>query len=384
MSTSVPLSPVNQRVPSRAANSLPLRIAGVLHAPHTTFAAVAQSPRWIGVLGLTLVVTFAASAALLETEVGRLALVDQWERSAIAFGQPVDDARYATLARASEHGALYAAVTALASGPVLVFGLSLLLFAVFTGMLRGTATYRQVVAVVAYAGVILALRQVVVAPLNYARETLASPATLNVLFAMLDEASPLARFFGVIDLFVVWWASALAIGVAVLYRRRARPLVVGFIGAYIAAGRTTGARHGARGRERRETAEVVDHRCLVVTRGHRGRRRESGSATRICPRSTRKRCGTATSRRSSRRRARSSRSGRSTSPRTRWAASRALPSRKDSASRPASFSSRSTRNRSQVSSSAARRASPPRGRRSSRRAPASSRRAPRWTCRSRT
>jgi hypothetical protein len=118
---------------------------------------------------------------------------------------------------------------------VLVLGLSLLLFTVFNGMRGGAATYGQVVAVVAYAGVILALRQAIVTPLNYARETLASPTTLHVFVTMLDEASPLARFLGVIDLFVLWWASALAIGMAVLHRRPTAPMVIGFIGAYVAA-----------------------------------------------------------------------------------------------------------------------------------------------------
>jgi hypothetical protein len=209
-------------------------MAGVLHAPRTTFTRVVESPRWIGALALTTVVTFLSSAALLETETGRVALMDQWERTAVAFGQPVDDARYATFDRASEQGTAYAALTALAAGPLLVLGVSILLFALFNGLLHGNARFRQVVAITAYAGVILALRQVIAAPLDYARETLASPAAANVLFPTLDEASPLARFLGVIDLFVVWWASALAIGVAVLYHRRARSLVLGFIGIYLA------------------------------------------------------------------------------------------------------------------------------------------------------
>jgi hypothetical protein len=102
-------------------------------------------------------------------------------------------------------------------------------------MLRGAASYAQVVAVVAHAGVILALRHVLATPLDYVRETLASPTTLNVFLTMLDEASPLARFFGMIDLFVVWWVSALALGMAVLYRRPAWRLAVGFIGAYVLA-----------------------------------------------------------------------------------------------------------------------------------------------------
>jgi hypothetical protein len=51
---------------------------------------------------------------------------------------------------------------------------------------------------------------------------------------MLDEASLVARFLGALDLFVIWWAIVLAIGVAVLYRRRARTVAVMFVGVYAA------------------------------------------------------------------------------------------------------------------------------------------------------
>jgi hypothetical protein len=210
------------------------RVIGVLRAPRATFAALAEAPRWADVLALTCAVTFLCSAALLGTEVGRLALLDQWERTAIAFGQQVDDARYLALEDASRNGTFYAAVSALLAGPLLVVGLSALLIGVFNGLLGGSARFRQVLAVVAHAGVILALRQVIATPLNYARETLASPTTMTSFVTVLDEASPPARFFGIIDLFVVWWAVAVALGVAVLYRRPARRLVVAFVGAYVA------------------------------------------------------------------------------------------------------------------------------------------------------
>lgn len=233
MPTSVPVSGASPSTSPVSPTSLSARLIGVVRSPRAAFAAVAAAPRWAGVLAVTLATTFLCNAVLLETEVGRLALVDQWERTAIAFGQTIDDPQYLALEDASENGALYAAASALASGPLLVFALSGLLFAVFSRMHPGAATFRQVLAVVAHAGVILAVRQVVAAPLNYSRETLASPTTTTLFFTMLDEASPLARFFGVIDLFVVWWALVLALGVAVLYGRPARPLMAAFLATYI-------------------------------------------------------------------------------------------------------------------------------------------------------
>ena len=209
------------------------RIAGVVRRPRPTFEAVARSPRSAGLLGLLFAVYFLASAALLGTHVGRLALVDQWEGAAAAFGRPVDDAGYARLQRLSEHGVEYAAVTALTSGPLAAGALAAVLFAWFTGFRGGNATYAQVLAVVATSSVILMLRHLVETPLNYARETMGSPTSL-ALFVTVDQASPVGRFVGLVDLFVVWWLTVLAVGIAALYRRRLRSVATLFIGVYVA------------------------------------------------------------------------------------------------------------------------------------------------------
>ena len=213
--------------------SLPVRIAGVLRAPRRTFEAIARAPRWADVLIVSFLATAPLTAVVLQTEVGHLALLDRLERTATAFGQRVDDAQYARLERVSEHGAAYAIVTSLVSGPLLAAGLSAVLFVVFRAVAGGGATFHQVLAVVSHAGVILALRQLLTAPVTYLRETLASPLTLNLFFSMLDEASPLARFAGIVDFLVIWWVVVLAIGASVLYRRPFRRLALAFVGVYL-------------------------------------------------------------------------------------------------------------------------------------------------------
>lgn len=231
--TQLSAGPANPALLGRRFEALPVRVLGVLRSPRATLTAVAEAPRWVGVLVLTFLVSTLSGAALLQTETGRLALLDQWERTAAAFGQNVDDQQYAALEEASSNGPAYAALSAFVSGPLLACGLAALLLAVFNGALGGAATYRQLLAITAHAGVILALRQVVAAPVNYSRETLTSPVTMTIFFSMLDEASPIARFFGIIDLFVVWWLTVLAIGLSALYRRPARPLLAGLVSAYI-------------------------------------------------------------------------------------------------------------------------------------------------------
>jgi len=210
---------------------------GVIRRPRATFAAVLPTSSWAPVLVATTTITFVCAIGFLTTGVGRQALVDQWERTATAFGQQVDDASYAQMEERADSGsvgALYAAATALASGPLLVLAVASALFAVLNRRTNRRASFRELLTVVAYAGVILALRQVIAVPIDYVRESISSPTTLIQFFSMFDEASPIARFLAVIDLFVIWWIVVLAIGVSLLYQRPARSLALAFAGAYVA------------------------------------------------------------------------------------------------------------------------------------------------------
>ena len=212
--------------------SLLARITGVARRPRYTFSAVVARPRWAGLLATLTVASFATAAALLSTEVGRQALVDQWERTALAFGRPVDAAAYAEMQDLSRYAVPYAASTAVARGPFAALALAALLYGVFTA--RGArASFRQVLAVVVHASVILTLRDVIAAPISYVRESIASPVTLVTFLGTLDEASPFARFFALIDLFVVWWMVVLGIGLAVLYRMERGKLIMALLGAYV-------------------------------------------------------------------------------------------------------------------------------------------------------
>jgi len=176
-------------------------------------------------------VSAGAGLALMETSVGRQALVDQWERTAVAFGQEVDDQAYARLETLSQSSAVgYALLSALISGPVLAVAIAALLKVA----LRGEATFTQAMAVATHAGVILMVRQVITAPVSYVRESTSSATSLGSWFSILDEASPVARFLGALDVFVIWWAIVLAVGVGVLYRRPARTVAAKFVGLYVA------------------------------------------------------------------------------------------------------------------------------------------------------
>lgn len=204
----------------------------MLVRPQLTLAAARANPRW-GVLLLVLtVLAAAAGAAVFSTEVGRQALVDQWERTAFAFGRPLDDAGYGRLVEWSEHAWLYGIANAVLDVTGVTLAAAALVVVVLGCPPEGG--FRHILAVTAHAAVILGIRQIAAAPLIYFRETTASATALATWFPMFDESSLAARLLGTIDLFLVWWAMVLAYGVSMLYSRPFGRTAAAFLGAYAA------------------------------------------------------------------------------------------------------------------------------------------------------
>ena len=127
---------------------------------------VVGAPQWLGILALCTVASAAAWTGLLATETGRIALVDQWERTAVAIGQPVDDARYADLQRLEplRSGLRRWPGAGGWTGLALVGGLALWLVGPAARTRHTPATFRQCLALSSHAGVILAVRDLVAAP----------------------------------------------------------------------------------------------------------------------------------------------------------------------------------------------------------------------------
>jgi hypothetical protein len=76
------------------------------------------------------------------------------------------------------------------------------------------------------------LRTLFATPLNYARESLASPTNLSAVLPVFEDNTFGARLLGSVDLFLIWWVVSLAIGLGVLYRRRTTPIATTMLGVY--------------------------------------------------------------------------------------------------------------------------------------------------------
>jgi hypothetical protein len=211
------------------------RAVGVLTGPRAAYAEVAAHPKVLGILVLTLAMIATASIVFFSTEVGKTALLDQQVKGMESFGVKVSDQMYQQLeARLSSPATPYiTAASQVVFIPIIGLVVSGILLAVFNAVLGGDATFKQVFAVVVHAGVVNAVQQWFVFPVDYAKESLSSPTALSIFLPFLEESSFAGRFFGSVDLFILWWMLNLAIGLGVLYKRRTQPIAVGLLITYI-------------------------------------------------------------------------------------------------------------------------------------------------------
>jgi Yip1 domain len=208
------------------------RAAGIVLSPRATYATLAARPRALGALLLFLVIAVAASSSFLSTEVGKEAAIDQQIRAMESFGRQVPDQMYERMQSMMGYAPYFSAAYLLVFFPVATLVVSGMLIAVFNAALGGNAAFKQVYAVVAHSLMILALQQLFVWPVDYAKQSLSSPTNLGVFLPFLDDASFPGRLFGAIDLFLIWWILNLSIGVGVLYKRRTTPIASTMLGIY--------------------------------------------------------------------------------------------------------------------------------------------------------
>ena len=216
-----------------APKGLVARIVGVIFSPGETYQSIVAHPRVLGVLAVATIVTAGALFAFLSTEVGQNATLDQQMRVMESFRINLPDQFYDQMEARAPMARYYAAGSILFFGPLVSAVVAGIILLIFNVVLGGEARYKQAFAVVAHAEVLNALQQLFILPLNYVRETMASATTLAVFLPMLNETSFFARFLGWIDLFRIWWLVSLAIGAAVLYKRKSGPIAWTLIGVYV-------------------------------------------------------------------------------------------------------------------------------------------------------
>ena len=208
------------------------RFIGIITAPRATFERVVAHPKVLGMLLLTAVIIALGAALPMTTEAGRQAALDQQVSQMEAFGMQVNDEQYEQFRKGMRIAPYTTGISILVISPIAALIIAGILFAVFNAAMGGEASFKQVLAVVVHAGAVSALGQMLAGPFNYFRGAMSSPTSLGVLLPMLDDTSFAGRLMGMIDIFVVWWVIVLAMGLAVLYKRRTQPIAITFFGIY--------------------------------------------------------------------------------------------------------------------------------------------------------
>ncbi len=242
------MSDVVSPVPGTAAPSdhLLARLVGVIVSPRATFERIVARPRWFGAMALVFGCLAAGQFVLLSTPSGQEAMVDQQVRRAEQWSGTVSDAQYAAYEKMAPYNRYIVAGATLVFGPLTSFIVAGILLGVFTAVIGGNATYKQVLAVTSHSGATTLLSTLFTLPLNYVRGSMASATNFGVFTqAFLDDTSFFARFFGMIDLFIIWSVIVTAIGLAVLYRRKTAPIFWSLMGVYIGVALVIAAVMGA-------------------------------------------------------------------------------------------------------------------------------------------
>lgn len=223
-------------VPATAASpGLVARIFGVIFSPRETYAAVAARPKWLGVMAITLVVGAAAQYVMLSSPELQDAIIDQQVRAMQAGGGGSDEQIAAVERFIGLMPAIYS-VAIFIIGPLMVAIIAGLLTWIFSMLMGGTGTFKQVYAIVTHSGVISMFSGIFSAALIAAGVPpvgVRPPgANLGVFVPMLEETNFVALFLGTIDLILVWWCFSLAVGLAVLYRKRTGPIATTLLSIY--------------------------------------------------------------------------------------------------------------------------------------------------------
>jgi hypothetical protein len=228
---------VSDSVQNKPDPGLFARLIGVLFSPKETFAAIVARPRWLAVMVVTLVMSSAAYYVILSSQDMQDAIVDQQVRAMESRGNVVSDQQIANIERFIGYLPVGYAVGIFVLGPLFGAAIAGIVTGIFTTLMGGNGTFKQVFAVMNHAGFIPAISALFIAGMLAvgAKPIGARPpgANLGVFLPMLEETSFLAVLLRSIDMFLLWWMVVLAIGLGVLYKRRTGPIATTFIGLYI-------------------------------------------------------------------------------------------------------------------------------------------------------
>jgi Yip1 domain len=201
------------------------RIAGVVIRPRATLVELVDRPAWAATWLFILIVWAICGGWLLSTDVGQQALVDERVRVKESVGGTLTDPEYAALLAQPPLWVYFTSGGRLLLTPEVTLLIAVVMWAV-ARRARASTRFSQALAIAVHSSVVLVIGQLVATPLHYVRESLTSPLNASAILPLMEDGTAQTRFFGVMDLFALWWAGLLAVGLSVLTGRPTRRFIV--------------------------------------------------------------------------------------------------------------------------------------------------------------
>lgn len=225
--------------PAHGGKSLVARFFGILFSPRETYEDVVAWPRVAGMMVLVLAISGTAQFVFFSSDVGQQAMqasFDESMRESRAQGNDIPPEMQQTMRQFASAMGYLTVVGQIVFGP--------LVFALFAWIVRGIgsaflgseSTFKQAFAVMTHSGVVSAVGGIFTFALMYMRGDMTSATNLGVFFPMLEQTSFLSYLLRTVDLVYVWAFINLAIGMAVLYKRRTGPVATTLLGIYAVVG----------------------------------------------------------------------------------------------------------------------------------------------------
>lgn len=226
METAAPTAPAVAAVPAKG---LFERAIGVVTSPKATYQDVVAHPSILGILLLTSLIMGMAQGIPQMTERGRQNALNQQLQMAERFGQSVPAEAIPAIEQRIKIGAYVAVPVTMVFTSLACLFFAALYWVGFNVVLGGTASFKQVLAVVAHANVIGALGFAIGAPIMYMQNNLSmgGPFNLAILVPMLDPKSVIVSVLGATSVFTIWGWLNTGTGLGVLFKRNG--VIIGLV-----------------------------------------------------------------------------------------------------------------------------------------------------------
>jgi len=212
------------------------RAIGIITSPAATYKRILENPRPMGILLLVCLLLSVGTLLPGLTEAGHRAAVEQGVRQMESMGMTVTPEVHANIEQQARYGVYFGPIAIFIFVPLVTLFFTALYWAIFNTILGGTATFKQVMTVVAHSQVIGALGALAAAPiliLAGKAQTAGGPFNLGALAPFLEPGTFMAKYLASISFFTLWGTFVTGIGLGVLYRRNGSAIGIALIVVYL-------------------------------------------------------------------------------------------------------------------------------------------------------